>query len=294
MRYLTTMKKINLIAFAIVALLAGCQGETENVDRPLYPTEGAINARYTIADGVTVVFAKGNLQYQASSHSWRFANRQYDVIGYNNGLADTTYSGWIDLFGWGTSGEGDLMPYTLSDTSDRYAYGMFDIGGTQYDWGLHNPISNGGNRVGEWRTMTLKEWTYLMKYRTSAQMKKAFATIENVGVDGADMHGLMFLPDKWELPEGCTFQYGVKEGFSTNVYSADQWNKMEGAGAIFLPAAGERDGVTVSLVGDYGCYWTTSGYTLESAYELYFLSSGYDFYPTNRATGHSIRLVMEK
>ena len=288
------MKKNTIIAFAFVALLAGCRGEQEEMERPLYPTEGAINARYTIGDGVTVVFAKGNLQYQASSHYWRFANRQYDVIGYDNELVDSSYTGWIDLFGWGTSGESGLMPYTVSDTSHTYVYGRYDIGATPYDWGLRNAISNGGNSAGKWRTMTLAEWNYLMKYRTSASMKRAYATIEHVGLHGSDMHGMMFLPDKWELPEGCTFQYGVKEGFATNVYSADQWNKMEAAGAVFLPAAGERDHMTVSLVGEYGCYWTTTGYTLESAYEFYFLSSEYGFYSTNRATGHSVRLVMER
>lgn len=302
------MKNIRIIAIVLAMLAAGCEGEKTEVERPLYPTEGAINARYTVDDNVTVVFAKGNLQYQASSHTWRFANHQYDVAGYDNELVDTTYSGWIDLFGWGTSGESGpmpptladssgwngLMPFTVVDSSRWYAFGRFDIGGSNYDWGVRNAISNGGNSVGAWRAMTYDEWEYLLKYRTDATRKKALATIENVGLHGAAMHGMMLLPDKWELPEGCSFQYGVKEGFETNVYTVEQWNRMESAGALFLPAAGERSGVTVSMVGDYGCYWTTTGSSLESAYELYFLSSGYAFYQTDRASGHSVRLVMER
>ncbi len=288
------MKKVNVIAIVLAVLAVGCENEKPMTERPLYPTEGAINARYTVDDGVTVVFAKGNLQYQASSRTWRFAGRQYDVAGYDNELADTNYNGWIDLFGWGTSGEDDLMPYTVTDTSERYAYGRFDIADSEYDWGRHNAISNGGNSAGRWRTLTYDEWTYLLKYRTDAGKKKALATIENVGLHGSAMHGMLLLPDKWELPEGCGFQYGYKEGYETNVYSVDQWNRMEGAGAVFLPAAGERSGVTVGMVGDYGCYWTTTSYTLESAYELYFLSTGYQFYQTDRATGHSVRLVMER
>ena len=285
---------VRFFALVLVALTMGCEGERQEVEKPLYPTEGAINARYSIDDDVTVVFAKGNLQYQASSGTWRFASRQYDVVGRDNEMADTNYSGWIDLFGWGTSGANGLMPYTVSDSSGNYAYGLYDIGGGQYDWGVHNAIAGGGGTAGQWRTMTYDEWRYLLKFRTDAAKKKALATIENVGVQGTPMHGLLLLPDKWELPEGCAFQYGVNDGFETNVYSVEQWNKMESAGAVFLPAAGERDGVTVSMVGDYGCYWTTTGYTLDSAYELYFLSDNYDFYPTNRATGHSVRLVMEK
>lgn len=294
-RYWHIMKQNIGIMVMVLALLAcGCEGDGPEVERPLYPAEGAINARYSVDDGVTVVFSKGNLQYQASSRTWRFANRQYDVAGFDNELADTTYNGWIDLFGWGTSGEGGLMPYTVSDSSGRYAFGRFDIDGSEYDWGVHNAISNGGNKVGQWRTMTFDEWRHLLKFRTNAVKKKALATIENVNQQGTSMHGMVLLPDKWELPEGCSFQYGTKDGFETNVYSVEQWNKMESAGAVFLPAAGERDGVGVSMVGDYGCYWTTTGYTLESAYELYFLTGSYDFYPTDRATGHSVRLVMER
>lgn len=303
------MRKINVFIWAVLAVLAtGCTGEESEVERPLYPTEGAINARYSIGENVTVVFAKGNLQYQASSRTWRFANRQYDVAGFDNELADTNYNGWIDLFGWGTSGVNGtmpptlvdtngwigLMPYTVVDSSRWYAYGRYDINGSEYDWGVHNAIAGAGNTAGQWRAMTIEEWMYLFKYRTDAVKKRAMATIENVGLYGTAMHGMVLLPDKWELPEGCAFQYGMKEGFETNVYSAEQWIKMEGGGAVFLPAAGERDGVRVSMVGDYGCYWTTTGYTLESAYELYFLSGNYDFYPTDRATGHSVRLVMEK
>lgn len=301
------MKNIGIIAIVLALLAMGCEREKPVVERPLYPTEGAINARYTIGDDVTVVFAKGNLQYQASSRTWRFANHQYDVAGYDNELADTNYNGWIDLFGWGTSGENDLvppmadssswiglMPYTVVGLSGLYAYGRYDIDGSNYDWGVRNAITGGGNAAGLWRTMSYDEWRYLLKFRTDAVKKKALATIENVGLHGSSMHGLLLLPDKWELPEGCTYQYGVKDGFETNVYTVEQWNKMESGGAVFLPAAGERDGVTVGMVGDYGCYWTTTGYTLESAYELYFLSGIYDFYPTNRAAGHSVRLVMEK
>lgn len=44
----------------------------------------------------------GNLQYQASTGIWRFAEHQYDYIGSGNENISTSYSGWIDLFGWGT------------------------------------------------------------------------------------------------------------------------------------------------------------------------------------------------
>ena len=43
-----------------------------------------------------------------------------------------------------------------------------------------------------------------------------------------------------------------------NTYTADQWAAMEEAGAVFLPAAGERNGTRVRSVGYWGEYWTST------------------------------------
>ena len=118
------------------------------VEQPLYPTVGAINARFSVGDSVTVVFSQGNLQYQATTHLWRFANNQYDVIGTGNVLIDTTNSSWIDLLAGALRAITTLMPYSTEDTSSHYAPGEMDIAGTEYDWGVHNAISNGGNKGG--------------------------------------------------------------------------------------------------------------------------------------------------
>lgn len=279
----------------LAALAFGsCQPEDPELERPLYPTVGAINARFSVANSATVVFAQGNLQYQATTGQWRFADNQYDVVGSDNSLIDTNNSGWIDLFGWGTSGCDSLMPYTTDDTSAHYARGEADIAGSEYDWGQHNAIANGGGKAGQWRTPTYKEWQHLLFYRQKASLHRALATIRQVGPDGADMGGLVLLPDVWELPDGVEFHPGSAKGFQTNVFSVAQWNLMQSAGAVFLPAGGYRDGTEVALVGDFGCYWTTSSYTSESAYELYFQSLGFNFYTTARATGHSVRLIMDK
>ena len=71
---------------------------------------------FSVAEGKTVSFAPGNLQYNAvqGSHlradgtkakgTWRFAENQWDYVGYDNEKIAENYDGWIDLFGWGTSG----------------------------------------------------------------------------------------------------------------------------------------------------------------------------------------------
>ena len=45
------------------------------------------------ANGQQVQFSQGNLQYRAATHTWRFAQHQYDVVGdattgnvYENGV----------------------------------------------------------------------------------------------------------------------------------------------------------------------------------------------------------------
>ena len=289
------MKRMLYVAMAVL-LLSGCRKDPREQERPLYPTVGAINARYSVGDSTTVVFAQGNLQYQPSSRRWRFASNQYDVIGYRNALADTTSSEWIDLFGWGTSGYGSLMPYCLSDSLQDYHCIGSTLAGSPYDWGLFNAIDNGGDKAGQWRTLTYGEWHYLLYERDSAAAKQSLATLTNTDGQGAAVRGLLLLPDKWSMPAGCSFQYDTVPpySFGLNTYSPSQFNKMQSAGAVFLPAGGYRDSATVAMVGDYGCYWTASGYTDDSAYELYMDDTRYALYPTARHIGHSVRLVQEK
>jgi len=93
---------------------------------PDVSTSGPINGQFLSADEVQTSYVpvasrgfnqlvktqrqgrwfllKGNLQYQATTKTWRFADQQYHVIGMDNEKISETYSGWIDLFGWGTSG----------------------------------------------------------------------------------------------------------------------------------------------------------------------------------------------
>ena len=92
---------------------------------------GAIDGKFSInEDGGQVYFSQGNLQYQASSNTWKFAENQYDYVGSTNSNISSTYSGWIDLFGWGTSGYNHgancYQPWSTSQTA---AINKVDTGG---------------------------------------------------------------------------------------------------------------------------------------------------------------------
>ena len=127
---------------------------------PPAPT-GAIRGLFTVGAGKQVWFSQGNLQYKPSSSQWQFAEQQYTLL--HNSSSDLTneyqagYNGWIDLFGWATSGYNGKMPYMTSTTDTDYGDGSSPVAGTQYDWGVLNAISNGGNQTGIWRTLTKDE-----------------------------------------------------------------------------------------------------------------------------------------
>ena len=255
---------------------------------------GAIMAAFSISDSKQIYFSQGNLQYQASTGTWRFAEHQYDMIGDDNANISSTNSGWIDLFGWGTSGYNSKNPYRTSTSYGDYGDGSNDIAGTNYDWGVYNKISNGGNQAGMWRTLTYSEWNYLITNRTDARYLRGTATVNG-------MNGLILLPDNWTLPTGVTFTYG-EDGWQ-NTYSASEWSKMEANGAVFLPAAGDRCGTDVYRVGSDGYYWSSSAYVYYGS-DAGYLHFGGDYVGTShsygvstddygRCGGQSVRLVQD-
>ncbi len=264
---------------------------------------GVVNGVFTVSDsGKKVCFSSGNLQYNAAQGThecadgttkqgtWRFAENQWDYVGDANINISSTYDDWIDLFGWGTSGYNDKFPYmtSLNINYIDYGDGSNDIAGTNYDWGVYNAISNGGNQAGQWRTLTIAEWQYLINSRANASSKKGVATVDNVP-------GVVLLPDDWTLPSGLTFIKGSNGSFAQNTYSIDDWVKMEANGAVFLPAAGYRDGSDdVRNVGSYGYYWSSSAQYSNYAHRLYFYSRVADGFETqDRRVGQSIRLVTD-
>ena len=263
-------------------------------------TVGSKGGLFSVSEGHQVRFSQGNLQYQASSNTWRFAEHQYDYVGADNSNISSTYSGWIDLFGWGTSGWNSgancYQPWSTSTSySDYYPGGSYTNGLTgayaEADWAWHNAISNGGNAVQQWRTLTEDEWCYLQFDRTNASAKLGIGNINGVG-------GLIILPDNWTLPSGCSFTSGFASSYNVwtrNSYTLSQWAQMEAAGAIFLPAAGNRNGIDVTAVGSNGFYWLSTPCEEYFAFDISFFSNGYcaqcgDF----RWYGYSVRPVQDE
>ena len=253
--------------------------------------EGALNGEFSVSPTKKVRFSKGNLQYQASTDTWRFADNQYECIGNANTNISSTYNGWIDLFGWGTGNNP-----TLHSTDDNDYL-------TFVDWGT-NAISNGGNVANEWRSLTKDECVYLLYSRTNATSLFGAGTVNGV-------HGVIILPDNWVTPDGLTFNIGVENGmvdngelylnsnwnnYDHNVYTEAQWTIMESAGAVFLAATGNRQGTTIYNIGQYGFCWTSSFENVDNrAYYIGFGWQSFDPRGTgNPFEGFFVRLIQEE
>ena len=226
---------------------------------------------FSVAPNVQVQFAPGNLQYQVTNGSWRFAEHQYErIYEYDTNINSKEY-GWIDLFGWGTGNN----PTNVSRKNTDYL--------SFFDWG--NNISE------EWRTLSIEEWQYLVHDRIDAWKKIGEARIDTGEAkifDGEEeIYGVVILPDNWVLPSGCKFTPDIillPDSISiiggkvpryvntgaTNWYTTLQWEEMEKAGAIFLPWAGRRRGEK-HLEPFYGYYWTS---TPKGNYEAHYINLG--------------------
>lgn len=126
-----------------------------------------------------------------------------------------------------------------------------DITGSNYDWGVYNAISNGGNKAGMWRTLTSSEWDYLFNSRTNAQYLWSCGTVNGV-------QGVIILPDNFSKPSSISWT--PKANYSTNNYTTDQWDTLQAIGAVFLPAAGSLNGTGIGGWSINGAYWTSTSH----------------------------------
>lgn len=257
-------------------------------------TPGALPGVFSVSASKKVYFSMGNAQYNEDGYYplERFAENQWEIVGdatigdvYYNGVKcdnnklNRGFAGWADLFEWG----GDM-----SQNSARYRYSTF-FG--YHDWGERSYQNGGYPENGLWRTLTSDEWIFLFDKRPNARNLRGQATVNN-------HHGYILLPDSWQLPQGLSFR-PQPNNWSTNTYTAEQWKRMEQNGAVFLPAAGVRNGKQIQGIGEIGAYWSSTMYRQQGegdvdAKGIYFISNkaSADMYDTWHH-GFSVRLVQD-
>lgn len=228
--------------------------------KPVTPPAEALSGQFSLSPTTKAYIARSNLwayvvkgkrDLTQGANGWKLAEHQYDIVGTAADWANFgSYTGWIDLFGFSTPANDHGITVSTDDATD-YA-------GDAAGWTDCMAASG-------WRTITADEGVYLFEKRANASSLFAYATIY-VGTDNTAVQGLVFLPDSWETPSGCSFTPIGSIGFSFdgNKYNAENatlgtsgsWEAMESAGAVFWPVAGLRDGTVVDFTS--GAYWSGS------------------------------------
>lgn len=190
---------------------------------------------FSVADGKKVCFAKGNLYYNANTSTWSLKDNQYSIT-----------SSWSST---------DCGHFYWRDNRNSYFYGATERsvnklgmdGVAEVDWG--RAYNNDNTNI---TVLTKAEWEYLLN-RTD---KKGFGTVNGV-------KGIVLLPDVFRDPySGTGSEYNNRftpDGtYAQNTYNLDGWERMEYAGAVFLPVAGCRVGSDNNpqfLSTDRAYYW---------------------------------------
>ena len=272
----------------------------KNIDRSAKKSndveENSLKGEFSVSSTRKVAFSKGNLRATTSDNcvTWTFciATNQFDYIGNAtannkvNGNGTVSENGTVDLFGWvgapspwtGAAQYGVSSSTTINSTE---TYGDGTSASLKSDWGTL--IGDGKT----WRTLTTEEWQYLLGTSEDRNDKNGLGTITVEG--DQQIFGLIILPDGYTDPEGVSQKF--VSGTANTTYSASDWSAMETAGAVFLPAAGNRYGSSVDAAGSHGCYWSSSAWAAY-ARRMYFDSDKLEpaTYGT-RCRGYSVRLV---
>ena len=202
----------------LVGLLPACQ-ESSN------PSSAIKREHYfSVNADKKIIFSSGNLQHQPSTGSWRFADNQWDIFIPED--SNDSIGQWIGHF--------------ANDTSM-----------------LNNSVGDG------WRLLTQDEWRYLSNTRENASNLISMATVQG-------KYGMVILPDNFDstgirfnpaVPVDYSFRYKADNydynaDMTTNIYDAEEWKKMEDAGAVFLPCAGLAVNIpdSISIESEDPCY----------------------------------------
>ena len=253
-----------------------------------------IKGKFSVSSTKQVYFSKGNLRASKnSSWSWSFAPDQIwyvgnassndQIIGDGNlsTLSDYLY---VDLFGWSTA----ARHYGISNNTTNSSYSDEFV-----DWGSADEIKAG---IGTgWYTLESSKWRYILKTRTTASGIR----YTKASIDGA--YGLILLPDDWStayytlnskyLNDDCA---GIGYASCNTITAANWTSKLEAHGAVFLRAAGQREGQTITMNNGRGYYWSCNEVNSESGIRLYF--AGNEVSPDaggGKHFGYSVRLVRD-
>ena len=301
--------KVHAVAAGTATITAKAGDKSATCEVTVIP-KGTLVGLFSVGASKKVRFSRTNLQatYEDSKWTWYFHVNQWYYIGNDEGntkISDSSpfvsgYTGsstTVDLFGWvgASSTWTGVNKYGITssdaiEVNNGYGDKNGDNGEKlKSDWG--KTIDATGTT---WRTLTIAEWTYLLSTRKVMVSSVEQASYGHGNVEGKN--GLIILPDNWDGSVDANFTYGNSEW--SNVYSSTTtptWAQMEAAGCAFLPAAGWRDGTTISSVSSQGEYWSSDAAgSAALANNIKFSSNSLSVSDASqRKNGYSVRLVLD-
>ena len=182
-----------------------------------------------------------------------------------------TYDGWIDLFGFGTSGFVPSVPILPNRhynpwetaTADSTDYGPYPAITSETDWGRNIRVYEYITDRLSFRTLSVNEWTYLMG--TERCINSAFHHSWMLGKIkyGTDIRetveGMFLFPDDfvWKEhfgPMPTNFETAsIDYGYLVDNTMNGCWDALNFAGVVFIPCAGLRI-ITRTLLGPMIAY----------------------------------------
>ena len=143
-------------------------------------------------------------------------------------------------------------------------------------------------------------WSDYKYGNSSSNLTKYNQSDGKTVLESADDAASQIMGGNWRMPTKAEFQELLnntnKEWTQVNGVNGYKFtSKKEGFqnNSIFIPAAGNCYGGSVSDVGSYGYVWSSSLFALNpgSAWSLYFKSGNCSMYDGNRYYGRSVRGV---
>lgn len=251
---------------------------------------------FSVADGKKVKFTKGNVQATTTdlgeTWTWHFAEHQYDYIGNKaanttiNGNGTVSTNGTVDLFGWvgasNTTWTGAAM-YGISNsqatTSTTENFGNISDETLKSDWGKAFDS--------DFRTLSQSEWDYLLNTtsNTARELRYLKAKVH-------DVNGVIIFPDGYSTTNTTITSSANNLTKDFQTLGASDWEGMENAGAVFLPAGGYRKGSSLTNEGSRGAYWTSTAIDGSTAWSVIFYDQSLNADGKDgRYSGFSVRLV---
>ena len=238
------------------------------------------NSFFCVGDGKYVEFAEGNVQYQPSTKSWRFAENPWDVVGEDNlKVHDSTYTGWIDLFYY--SREDNNFGLEYSSSGEFVDWGV-NFGGEYKKIYEYETIYGASYLPSEYETLLREEHRKEVgdvdcsMSHITGECDTTYVYIDEYDYVKKVLRDVVYVVEEWHVltasewdslndsrPNASYLKFeatlhevngwvylpddfvnpGVKISYgSVNALDDVAWGKLKAVGAVFFPSAGSRDG----------------------------------------------------